>query len=137
MYMAVTNVVMLEMFNHIHPKDKDYFRQSREAMFKPLKLEQVALHLPVCDGLAMTTNSMCPSSRLGCFLTHKQLTVGKVMYVSAQGLSFTLHAGHALSAKVLISVCMHVPPSSEHANCREAIRAAARLCLRSFNDNVQ
>ena len=44
MYMAVTNVVMMDMFNHLCSEDQPYFRKSREAMFKPMKLEEVGLH---------------------------------------------------------------------------------------------
>lgn len=42
MYMAITYVILLDMFNHLAEKDKKYFRESREALFKGQKLEDVS-----------------------------------------------------------------------------------------------
>lgn len=41
MYMAITYVTLMDMFNHIAEKDKKYFRESREELFKGQKLEDV------------------------------------------------------------------------------------------------
>lgn len=42
MYMAITYVTLMDMFNHIAEKDKKYFRESREELFKGQKLEDVS-----------------------------------------------------------------------------------------------
>ena len=57
MYMDVTKVVMLDMYNHLNPKDQPYFRESREAMFKPMKLEEVT-HGTFCCMLSMQIDSV-------------------------------------------------------------------------------
>lgn len=41
MYMAITVVILMDMYNHLAPQDKEYFRASREALFGQ-KLEEVS-----------------------------------------------------------------------------------------------
>ncbi|KAK9826572.1 hypothetical protein WJX74_003460 [Apatococcus lobatus] len=45
MYMAITVVILMDMYNHLAPQDKDYFRKSREALFGQ-KLEEVCKDSP-------------------------------------------------------------------------------------------
>ena len=51
MYMGITYVILLDMFNHLAEKDKKYFRESREQMFNGHKLEDVscALNATCCN----------------------------------------------------------------------------------------
>ncbi len=45
MYMAITYAILMDMYNHLSEKDKPYFRESREKLFKGQKLEDVSLYL--------------------------------------------------------------------------------------------
>lgn len=47
MYMGITLVILMDMYNHLAEKDKKYFRESREAMFQGQKLEDVSHQLQV------------------------------------------------------------------------------------------
>ncbi len=57
MYMGITLVILMDMYNHLAEKDKKYFRESREALFKGQKLEDVS---PV----ALCSSAAC---RMACF----------------------------------------------------------------------
>ncbi|DBA85417.1 TPA: hypothetical protein ACH3X2_006095 [Trebouxia sp. C0005] len=46
MYMGITLVILMDMYNHLAEKDKKYFRESREALFKGQKLEDVCADTP-------------------------------------------------------------------------------------------
>ena len=45
LYLAVTRVILMDMYNHLAPQDKQYFRESREALFGQ-KLEEVGAQDP-------------------------------------------------------------------------------------------
>ena len=56
MYMGITLVILMDMYNHLAEKDKPYFRESREKLFGGQKLEAVrncstSLVLPLVTSL--------------------------------------------------------------------------------------
>ena len=48
MYMAITVVILMDMYNHLAPQDKEYFRASREALFGQ-KLEEVSFRFQLAS----------------------------------------------------------------------------------------
>lgn len=63
MYMGITLVILMDMYNHLAEKDKKYFRESREAMFKGQKLEDVR---PV----ALCSSAACQIACFHCIVSN-------------------------------------------------------------------
>jgi len=61
MYMGITLVILMDMYNHLAEKDKKYFRESREAMFKGQKLEDVS-------SVALCSRAACRIACLYCIV---------------------------------------------------------------------
>lgn len=73
MYMGITLVILMDMYNHLAEKDKKYFRESREAMFKGQKLEDVS-HVALCRSAAWWLACFyCIVCNLLCAVQHKKI----------------------------------------------------------------
>ena len=73
MYMGITLVILMDMYNHLAEKDKKYFRESREAMFKGQKLEDVS-HVALCCSAAWWLACFyCIVCNLLCAVQHKKI----------------------------------------------------------------
>ena len=84
MYMGITLVILMDMYNHLAEKDKKYFRESREAMFKGQKLEDVS-PVALCGSAACWIACFyCIVCNVLCKVQHKKTIPTFCMSTKAQ-----------------------------------------------------